>query len=83
MRIGFSPFLDENVPDDIPPPVFSLKQETPPPFDTNFECHSDFGIVTPASMSLSFVESDQGWPLSFEFSEEYQDVLRIYRETVW
>jgi hypothetical protein len=83
VRIGFSPFLEEDVPDDIPPFVFSLKQETPPSFDTNFECHSNFGIVTPASTSLSFAESEHGWPISFEFSDEYQDVLRIYRETIW
>jgi len=82
LRIGFSPFLEEDVPDDIPPLTFSLKQETPPSFDTTFEYHSNFGIITPSS-SLSFGESEQGWPIAFKFSDEYQDVLRIYRETIW
>ena len=87
MRIGFSPFVEEYGPEDIPTVEFNhWKQETPPPLEESFDHFFTFETGSPSS-SFSFGNTDQTFPSPFRVlnvtDEECQDIYRVYREIVW
>ena len=88
MRVGFSPLLEEYLPEDIPPTNFKLwKQETPPPSEMEiFDDYFTSETISP-STSVSFGELGQSILIPFELSNvteaEYQEIFGIYQERVW